>query len=580
MPEQRSLPIQQQHREFTVKVNDREVERSEQLLGVTLSKNVNRISSARLMYLDGSASVSDFPLSNSALFIPGSEIEILAGTDNELTSLFKGIVVSQSLKIRENASPQLVVECRHKAVVLSVGRKNAYFYDQSDSEIIDFILSNAEISGNIEQTDAQHKQLVQYYATDWDFIMMRAEANGKLVYTNSDEIEMKAPDFSGKPVCSLHFGSTILEMDTEIDARNQYAGVKGVAWDSAQQSLLEKDANDPLISGPGNLSSSELSSTVNLEYLRLQHTSISESEAQSWADAFWIKSQLSKVNGRIKCEGIGSVNPGDMVTICGVGERYNGDVFITGVRHDFDLVQGWKTHLQFGNTSSLFADEHIVEAQKAAALVPGINGLQPGIVVSNEDPDGEHRVRVRMPLINNNEDGIWARMASLDAGSSRGFFFRPEIGDEVVLGFMDDDPRYPIILGMLHSSSKEPPLTGSDSNHEKVYQSRSKMKLYFNDDTKVLRIETPAGNKITLSDDEKLLRLEDQNSNKIEMSGDGITIESAKALELKAGTNLKISADSSVEIKSTSSIKMEGNGSVEVKSSGNTTIKGSILMLN
>ena len=39
---------------------------------------------------------------------------------------------------------------------------------------------------------------------------------------------------------------------------------------------------------------------------------------------------------------------------------------------------------------------------------------------------------------------------------------------------------------MLHSSAKAAPLEGSDDNHEKIYQSRSKMKLYFNDDTKVL----------------------------------------------------------------------------------------------
>ena len=99
--------------------------------------------------------------------------------------------------------------------------------------------------------------------------------------------------------------------------------------------------------------------------------------------------------------------------------------------------------------------------------------MQIGIVVSNEDPDGEHRVRVRMPLVSADEDGTWARVAVLDAGDERGFFFRPEVGDEVVLGFLSDDPRQAVILGMLHSSAKAAPLQGSDDNHEKVFQSRS-----------------------------------------------------------------------------------------------------------
>ena len=63
-----------------------------------------------------------------------------------------------------------------------------------------------------------------------------------------------------------------------------------------------------------------------------------------------------------------------------------------------------------------------------------------------------------------------------------GFSSARKSADEVVIGFLDDDPRQAVILGMLHSSAKAAPLQGSDDNHEKVYQSRSKMRIYFNDD--------------------------------------------------------------------------------------------------
>jgi Rhs element Vgr protein len=580
MPEERNIPISALHREFTVKVNDREVERSEQLLGVYIQKSANRISSAKLIYLDGAASSSDFPLSNSPDFIPGSTIEVLAGSGHDLVTLFKGIIISQSLKVREKTAPQMIVECRHKAIALTVGRKNAYYYDQTDASIIETIFGNAGVDCSVESTAVTHSQLVQYYCTDWDFIVMRAEANGKIVFTNGEQVEIKAAILGSRPVCTLLFGSTILEMDSEIESRSQYAGVKSVSWDAARQSVVEKDAADPQIAGAGNLSISDLSSTIDLDHLRLQQTSTPDTESQAWADAYRMKSQLSKTNGRLKCEGISTVNPGDMVTLSGVGERFNGDVFVTGVRHDFDLVQGWKTHIQFGNTNAWFGDEHKIEASKAGSLVASINGLQIGVVVSNEDPDGEYRVRVKMPLIDNNQDGTWARLATLDAGASRGTFFRPEVGDEVVLGFMDDDPRYPVILGMLHSSANAAPLEGSDDNHEKVYQSRSEMKLYFNDDTKIIRLETPAGNKITLSEDDSSVKIEDQNSNTIEMTSDGIKIQSSMALELKAATEIKIEAGTSLEISGTSSLKLEGSGSVEISSSGSTTIKGSTLMLN
>jgi Rhs element Vgr protein len=478
----RTLPVPAAHREFTVKVGGQAIGREQHLAGVYIVKEVNRISAARLVYLDGSASASDFPLSNAATFAPGAEIEVLAGDESDPVSLFKGIVVRQGIKVRDHSASQLIVECRHKAAKLTVGAKNAFFFEQTDSDIISALLGAANVSNDVETTTVSHAQQVQFRSTDWDFLLTRAEANGKLVFTNDDRVAVRAANVSGQPVCTLQFGATILELDAEIDARSQYSAVKSLTWDPAQQALLTKEAADPRIAGPGNLSTDDLASVAALASLELRHASLAEDEAQAWADAQWLKSKLSKVNGRAKCEGIATVNPGDVVTLAGVGDRYNGGVFVTGVRHDFDVVQGWKTHVQFGSVDAWSAQERPISAPRAASLLPAVNGLQIGTVASNEDPDGEHRVRVRLPIVDAEADGVWARVASLDAGDQRGFFFRPEIGDEVVVGFLEDDPRRAVILGMLHSSAKAAPLQGSDDNHEKEYRSRSGMRLYFNVD--------------------------------------------------------------------------------------------------
>jgi Rhs element Vgr protein len=313
---------------------------------------------------------------------------------------------------------------------------------------------------------------------------------------------------------------------------------------------------------------------------QLLHAAISEAEAKAWADAAWLKSRLSKVSGRIKCEGIGTVNPGDLVTVSGVGDRFSGDVFVTGVRHEYDLVQGWKTHVQFGGVERWATDSESVTAVEAGALLPAVRGLQIGKVVTNEDPDGEHRVRVRLPLVDNAGDGVWARVAAEDAGADRGFFFRPEVDDEVVVGFLDDDPRHPVILGMVHSSAKAAPLTGSDDNHEKVYQSRSKMRVYFNDDTKTMKLETPAGNCVTLDEDQKVVKIEDQNGNTIEMTQDGIKISSSKAIELKAGTDVKAESGAAFNAKGGTQLKLEGGSGAELSSSATTRVSGSLVQIN
>ncbi|NVO21502.1 MAG: type VI secretion system tip protein VgrG [Bacteroidetes bacterium] len=579
MPEERTIPIPAGHREFTVKVDGQEVERTNQLLSATVTKMADKISAARLVYLDGDASSGSFPLSNADTFLPGKEIEILGGDLNNPVSLFKGIVVKISSKIRDRSAPQLIIECRHKAVRLSVGRKNAYFTDQKDSDVIQTILSGVSIQADVEPTSVQHKQLVQFNSTDWDFILSRAQANGKLVYSNDDSIVVKAPAFDGSPVFTLQFGSTILEMDGEIESRRQFSAVKSFAWDASNQQSNEQDASDPGVNLAGNLSSSDLSSVIGLDHYRLQEGMLPEAESKAWADAYWLRSKMGMISGRLKCEGIGTINPGDILTLQGVGDRYNGNILVNGVRQSFDLTEGWKTHIQFGITEEWFGQEVDISAPQAGALLPAVHGLQIGVVLSNEDPDGEHRVKVKMPLVDPSGDGAWARVASLDAGDQRGFFFRPEIGDEVILGFLEDDPRHAVILGMLHSSAKAAPLNGSDSNNEKVYKSRSGMKLFFDDEKKMIKLETPVGKKITMDEDENVIRMEDESGNKIEMNSDGIKITSTMALELKAGTDLKLEG-LNMNLKMDASMSAEASASMEIKSSGSTTIKGSIVQIN
>ena len=279
MPEERTLAIPAEHREFTVKVDGTAVGREHQLLAATITKTMNKISAARLVYLDGAASASDFPLSNTDIFIPGKEIEVLAGPASDPVTLFKGLVIRQSLKVRDQTASQLVIDCRHKTVKLTVGRKNAYFFDQTDSDVVQTLLGNASIDADVESTTVTHKQLVQYCSTDWDFLLSRAESNGKLVFTDGDQVKVKAPSFSGAPVCTLQFGSTVLEMDAEIDARLQFNSVKSFTWDAGQQAVIDKEAADPRVSSPGNLGSDDLAAVVGLDHYDLQHLGVSEEEA-------------------------------------------------------------------------------------------------------------------------------------------------------------------------------------------------------------------------------------------------------------------------------------------------------------
>jgi Rhs element Vgr protein len=449
-----------------------------------------------------------------------------------------------------------------------------------DSDVFRSLLGTYSLSADVDATTVQHRELVQYACTDWDFMVNRAEVNGMQVLTNGDGVVIKSPNTSAQPKIIVLYGSTVLEFEAEIDARDQLPQVTARSWDAANQSLLTPQGSEPQITLPGNLDALALSQVLGQGNFTVQHGGgRTEPEIRAWADAQSLKSRLSKVRGRVKFTGYGDINPGDIIELKGFGDRFNGRAFVTGVRHE--IAGGlWTTDAQFGGTPFWFTQDQEVSTQPASGLIPAVSGLQVGIVTKLQgDPDGEDRIQVTMPLVNRNESGTWARLATLDASNQRGSFFRPEIGDEVIVGFLNEDPRDPIILGMMNSSAKPAPISSSDDNHEKGFVTRSGMKLLFNDDKKSISLETPAGKSVTLDEAAGTISVKDENGNKIDMGSQGIQLESLSNITLKAGGTLTIGG-SSVSFKADQSIKVEASAGAELTSTGVMVIKGSLVQIN
>lgn len=564
---------------YTIKIDGEAISRTFQVLSIAVMREVNRIPTARFSLIDGNAPRQDFPASNEALFIPGNEVEILLGYHSNETPVFKGVITNHKIKIRRRGA-QLDIEAKDPGVKLTIGRKSRYFFDQTDSDVIESVASEYDLQSDVESTAVQHSELVQFEATDWDFIVSRAEANGKVILLEDGLLKLMSPAL-GEPALEVQYGSSSLEeFDAEIDARWQYGEVAARSWDQANQEVVEAQAADPGIAEAGNLSAESLADAVSPQSFTLFHGGqVAQEELQAWADAQLLKSRLSKIRGRVKFQGFSGIKPGDTLTLTGVGERMSGDVYVSGIRHEME-GGNWYTDAQFGLDPEFFSRTREIHPARAGGLLAAVNGLHTGVVTQlQDDPNGEDRIRVKIPIIGMDDDGVWARVASLDAGESRGAFFLPEIGDEVIVGFINDDPRHPVVLGMLHSSAKPSPINAADDNHEKGFVTRSEMKCLFNDDVKSISLETPAGNKILISEEEGGIVLEDENGNKITLNSDGITIESAKDLILKASGDVKVEGVN-IEQKAQAQFKAEGSAGLEVSSSAVAVLKGSLVQIN
>ncbi|RZS92511.1 type VI secretion system tip protein VgrG [Aquimarina brevivitae] len=564
---------------FKVLVDGSELSKKYQVKSIAIEKEVNRIPTAKLIMVDGTPADRDFQLSNESIFVPGAEIEITAGYHSDEETVFKGIVIKHNIKIRKNGS-YLILECKDKCVKLTIGRKSKYYYEVKDSDMMEEILDSYGLDKEVEATNNEHKELVQYHISDWDFLVTRAQANGKLCFADDGKITIAKPDFSTEAVETVTFGATILDLDAEIDARNQIDKVTSYGWSSADQEVLEAEGADPSVTLNGNLSPSDLAAVVGLENLELRHGgALTSTELQDWSDAKLLFQQLSKIRGRVKFQGIPSVKPGVLLNLEGVGDRFNGATYITGVSHQ--IQEGnWTTDAQFGIDPKWFSETYDINPLPASGLLSGICGLQVGIVSQLEDdPNGEERIMVQLPIINNEEQGIWCRVASLDAGDNRGAIFRPEISDEVIVGFINDDPNDAVVLGMLHSSAKTAPIVASDDNHEKGFVTRSEMKLLFNDDKNSITIETPNGNKVVLDEDQGSIVIEDENGNIITLNSDGVSVESAADINLKATGDVNIEG-TNVNITANAEFKAEGAAGAEVSTSAIAVLKGSLVQIN
>ncbi len=577
-----------------LKSNDKALDPEIGVLSVRIQKRANRIASATIELVDDDVPKQDFPLSNSSEFEPGAEIAISAGYGGDADLVFEGIVVRHGVRVSGEAPGRLVVECRDKAAAMTVGRKNARYEEKTDSEVLKSMLDAAGVDGKVEQTTARYPELVQYYCSDWDFLLVRADANGLLVLVEDGEVRIESPATDAQPALTVTYGKDLIAFEANADARTQLAKVETAAWDAGQQQVVTSQASPGGSPAQGDLTASKLSGVLDLSAYRLQTSArADESQLQTWAKSRCVKSDLARIQGCVRFRGNARATLGSVIELVGVGDHFSGKVQATGVRHEIE-PGSWTTEVEFGLSPEPVAQQHALAAPPASGLVPGIRGLQIGVVQHLQDPDGEHRVQVTVPLLapegQPQGESLWARLGHSYASDGFGSFFYPEVGDEVVLGFLNEDPANPVVLGSLYSSKRKPAceLGGEeDANDLKALFTRSQLKLEFDEEKKSITITTPAENRITLSDDEKSIVAEDQNGNRVELTPDGISLDSPKDIQLKAQGGISIEATSDVSIKglnvsaeANSGLTAKGNASAEVSAAGNTTIKGAMVMIN
>ncbi len=231
-------------------------------------------------------------------------------------------------------------------------------------------------------------------------------------------------------------------------------------------------------------------------------------------------------------------------------------------------------------------------------------GITIGVVTDIKDPDKKNRVKVR--LLNRSDslqETEYIRVMTPMTGKEYGAFFLPEVGDEVLVGFVDGDFSDPCVLGGLWNAKAPAPVTVQDGKNEvRTIKSKTAHKLEFNDGEEApgLTLMTAQESRLAMNDKEKTLTLADkagENSLKIDINGGTVTLEAKTKLVLKCGaasieldgsgngitikTSGKITVDGQqVDLSGKSAVNVKANAQLNLEASGPANLKGAMVKIN
>ncbi len=571
----------------SVKMDGTEIADTLELYSARVWRDVNRIPEAEVQIVAGSVATNEFPQTDGNTFKPGAEIEVLAGYDAQTDQIFKGVVTGLRLQIKDGP-PMMILRARDKAITLTRVKATAFYEAKKDSDIATQIIGDAGLTAAVTATSDSARNVLRHQVSDWEFLRQIADRNGQVITIDDGTVTCDAPDDAANPVLTLTLGEDISSIDTEVSAETMISEAGLRSWDSATVAAV--DSTESTLPGLawGNLTPSTLSTAIASSTHHLDMPGArAAGDMTQMAKGRLARASLSAMQGTVEFQGSALALPGKTVELKGVGDRFGGTAFVSGVTHE---IEGgtWKTEVILGLPAQLRDETDGKSSDLTANLGPSIHGLQIATVVTvADDPDGLLRIQVELKVLDDPPAKVWARIAQPYASSSAGMVFLPEVGDEVVVAFLGADPDGPVVLGALHNGTNARPDEATADNFIKTITSKIGLKIEMDEDKKTLTLSTPEGGEMLFDDTEKLIKITDQNGSTITMNDAGIALKTDKDITLEATGNIDIKATgdatmngANVTAEGQSSATVKGGGSAELSASGQTTVKGATVAIN
>jgi type VI secretion system secreted protein VgrG len=549
----------------------------------------------------------DFIISKAKKFIGSTivlEIDALhpGGDGSEPGLFFKGIISSvKAVKSDLSNEDQIVLIGYSPEFLLDDHPGCRSFENKTLKQIVEEVLKPCPrdvLSAKVNPVWTETiPWCVQYHETNLEFLRRLATRYGEWMVYNGKELVFGTPSGNKE---QLILGEDLNTLDFSLNLKAP--GFKYVSYDYMSAKKVETDTGKTM--GKSQLNEAGKyafdQSAKRFSFVPVQdypHLSVAPdrySKAQKDAietDASAKAMEMCGIHASSECL---KLIPGTKVQVKARKTEARGTVdygeyLVNEIEHRCDNLLNYEN-----NFSGVPSDAKIPVYADPMAFPR--SGPQNALVKDNKDPEKLGRVRVNFFWQESHLMSPWIRIAWPYAANERGFYFIPEIEDEVLVDFEGEDAEKPFVVGSMYHGKNKPPKKWPDNkNSFKGIVTKNNLRIEFDDEKKITTIDTPGGNKVVISDDEKSILLSDQNRNTVELKPSGITLDSPKDIKITSKSKITIDATAGVDISSVADVKVtglnisqtanvsftaKGNASAELSAAGATTVKGAMVMIN
>ena len=211
------------------------------------------------------------------------------------------------------------------------------------------------------------------------------------------------------------------------------------------------------------------------------------------------------------------------------------------------------------------------KAQETASTADSkMFGVEVGIVTNVKDPDKLGRVKVCFPRLPGKPESDWVRVVQPAAGAGRGFYWLPEVNDEVLVAFERGEAHRPYVVGALWNGKDKPMKTAyTDENTTRMIQTKSGHQIILDDkkDHEKIVIADKSGNRTMTFDVKNKKFLIEAKEGDVEIHAEKKIILECEDLEIKTKKTGKIDIGSTFDLNVKDKANIKAGPQLNIKAS-------------